>query len=109
MGVVELSLLKKHVRADDFTSDDALLQSYLDAAEEQVVRYTHRTVAELLELGGGKFPAMLVQAVLLLAGGYYANAESVSTVQMFEVPWGVSALLKPYRKLSGDESGPSEV
>ena len=85
---VNLELLKKHVRADDFRDDDEYLQHLLEAAEE------------LQELGGGEWPKPLQQAVLLAAGHWYNQREAVSGVQMAEVPYTLTALVKPYRKLA---------
>lgn len=98
MSHTSLLLLKKHVRADDFTSDDIYLQHLLDAAEESVVGMTNRTPDELLE--DGEFPLRLQQAVLLLAGHWYNQREAVSGVQMHSVPFALDALVKPFRKLS---------
>lgn len=98
MSIVSLELFKKHVRADDINSDDEQLAQYLEAAEETVVKATRRTVEELTEMGGGKFPPMLVQAVLLIAAASYANPENASAVQQQEVPYGATALIKPFRK-----------
>lgn len=100
MSLVDLELFKQHVRADDFDTDDAKLRQYLDAAEQQVVMATNRTVDELTAMGGGTFPPMLVQAVLLLAAASYAQPEATAAAQYHEVPWGVSALIKPFRKLA---------
>lgn len=102
MATVDLELLKKHVHADDFTDDDAYLQHLLGAAEQYVCTATNRTKDELLEAGGGDFPAMLQQAVLLIAGHWYNQREAVSGVQMAEVPYTMQALIKPYRKLASD-------
>lgn len=55
MAIVDLELFKKHVRADDFTDDDAYMLHLLDAAEQAVVTATNRTAAELTA-GGGGFP-----------------------------------------------------
>lgn len=100
MATIDLTLLKKHVRADDFSDDDEYLQHLLTSAEEYVCKATHRGLDELTELGGGQLPAMLRQAVLLLAGHWYNQREAVSGVQMAEVPYTVAALVKPYRLLS---------
>jgi len=112
MATVSLTLFKKHVRADEFADDDTLLQHYLDTAQAAVVRYTHRTTAELNEMGGNSFPIELVQAIYLLAAHWYNMRESVSNVQMHEVPDSLQALIKPFRKLvadtEDDESGESE-
>lgn len=102
MATVDIALLKMHVRADDFSDDDAYLQHLLDAAEQYVCEATNRTGEELAELGGGKLPVTLQQAVLLIAGHWYNQREAVSGVQMAEVPYTLQALIKPYRKLVND-------
>lgn len=99
MATTKLELLKKHVRADDFSDDDDYLLHLLSAAEEYVCTVTNRTSAELLEMGGDALPATLQQAVLLIAGHWYNQREAVSGVQMAEVPYTLQALVKPYRKL----------
>lgn len=99
MATVDLKLVKQHVRADDFADDDEYLTALLAAAEEYVQKATNRTETELLELGGGKLPPMLQQAVLLTVGHWYNQREAVSGVQMAEVPYTMQALIKPYRKL----------
>lgn len=102
MATVDIALLKMHVRADDFSDDDAYLQHLLDAAEQYVCEATNRTSEELVKLGGGKLPVTLQQAVLLIAGHWYNQREAVSGVQMAEVPYTLQALIKPYRKLVND-------
>lgn len=102
MATVDIALLKMHVRADDFSDDDAYLQHLLDAAEQYVCKATNRTGEELAKLGGGKLPVTLQQAVLLIAGHWYNQREAVSGVQMAEVPYTLQALIKPYRKLVND-------
>lgn len=102
MATVDIALLKMHVRADDFSDDDAYLQHLLDAAEQYVCEATNRTSEELAKLGGGKLPVTLQQAVLLIAGHWYNQREAVSGVQMAEVPYTLQALIKPYRKLVND-------
>lgn len=102
MATVDIALLKMHVRADDFSDDDAYLQHLLDAAEQYVCEATNRTDEELAKLGGGKLPVTLQQAVLLIAGHWYNQREAVSGVQMAEVPYTLQALIKPYRKLVND-------
>lgn len=100
--MISLTLLKKHVRADDFDDDDDLLQHYLDAATTVVITATNRTVEELTAIGGGEVPTPLVQAVMMLAGHWYNQRESVSASQMYEVPDALASLVKPYRKLVDD-------
>lgn len=108
MATVKLELLKRHVRADDFSDDDQYLAHLLDAAEQYVSTATNRSSKELLELGDGEnLPATLQQAVLLIAGHWYNQREAVSGVQMAEVPYTLQALIKPYRKLAEDTTDDS--
>ena len=102
MAVVSLALFKKHVRADDFADDDVYLEHLLETAEESVIMATNRTVEDLYDNYAGEFPAPLKHAVMMLAGHWYNQRESVSTVQMHEVPDSLQALIKPYRKLVSD-------
>jgi len=103
MATVDIALLKQHVRADDFSEDDAYLAHLLEAAEQYVTGATNRTSDELLALNDGKnLPVPLQHAVLLIAGHWYNQREAVSGVQMAEVPYTLQALIKPYRKLVDD-------
>lgn len=98
MAIVDIALLKKHVRADDFSDDDEYLEHLLEAAEDYVLRATNvSSPADLLV--GGALPAPLKHAVLTLAGHWYNQREAVSSVQMMEAPYTLQALLKPYRRL----------
>lgn len=110
MSVVSLALFKKHVRADDFADDDEYMQHLLDTAEMTVVTATNRSADELMTLGGGDtFPLPLQQASMMLAAHWYNQRESVSTVQMHEVPDSLQALVKPYRRLGSDASRENEI
>lgn len=109
MAVVDLALFKKHVRADDFADDDEYLQHLLDTAETAVIRAVNRTETELTEIGGGGFPAPLKHAIMMLGAHWYNQRESVSGVQMHTVPDALQSLIRPYRKLVGDDSGEDEV
>lgn len=103
MAELNLTLLKKHVRADDFDGDDTYLQHLLDTAKEAVIKATNRTEEELQAIAGGNsLPNMLNQAVLMLAAHWYNQRESVATAQMSEVPDSMAALVKPFRKLVED-------
>ena len=99
MPSLSLALFKKQVRADDFDDDDELLQHLLDTAGDAVVRATTRDEDDLLDEAGA-LPLMLQHAAMMLAAHWYNQRESVSAVQMHEVPDGIAALIKPYRKLS---------
>ena len=88
--------------ADDFATDDVLLQQKLDAAEEFTVLYINRSLSELTELGGGSLPAPIVQAILVLAGDMYANREDSSSQSMRPIPNGFRPLVAKYRRLVND-------
>lgn len=102
MALVDITLLKTHVRADDFSDDDQYLQHLLEAAEDYVCQATKRSSAELLEIGNGQLPVMLSHAVLLIAGHWYNQREAVAGVTMSEVPYTLQALIKPYVRLVND-------
>lgn len=96
-----LALFRQHVRADDLAGvDDAVMQQYLDAAEQSVFAFTEREAADLIDTATGKYPAPVVQAVLLLAGLWYSSREAASDRQTAAVPFGVVSLLSRYRKTS---------
>lgn len=99
MALTDLELLKKHVRADDFADDDDYLAHLLEAAERYVCTATNRTPAELTE-NTGTLPITLQHAVLLIAAHWYNQREAVAGTQMQEVPYTLSALIKPFRKLA---------
>ena len=101
MAELNLALLKKHVRADDFTEDDSYLEHLLETAKEAVIKATNRTEEEL-KGEGTELPNMLKQAILMLAAHWYNQRESVANVQMHEVPDSMAALVKPFRKLVED-------
>ena len=109
MAVVSLELFKKHVNADDFTSDDVYLQHLLDTAEAYVIRSTHRTQAELAQMGGGSFSIELKHAIMMIGAHWYNQREPDSIGQMYQVPDSLQALIKPFRKLVADDSGTNEV
>ena len=109
MAVVSLALFKKHVRADDFADDDEYLVHLLVTAEELVIIATNCTEQELIDGNAGEFPAPLKHAIMMLASHWYNQRESVSSVQMHEVPDALQALVKPYRKLVSDASRENEI
>ena len=99
MSAVSLDLLKKHCRADDYDADDAYLTHLRDTAEEQVCLMVNRYRGEVEQMCDDGWPLPLRQAVLMLAAHWFNQRESVSGVQMHEVPSAVEALTKPYRRL----------
>lgn len=112
MSLVSLDLAKLQVRLAG-TSQDTLLQQYLDSAEAYCVAFLGRTVyadvdteATAVVAGTAGLNPMIVNerfraAVLLLVAGWFANREYVITEQSsaIELPMGVTALLFPDRIL----------
>ena len=109
MSEVSLELFKKHVRADDFADDDEYLAHLLATAEEAVIAETNRTADELRDPESGRLPSRLIQAVMMLAAHWYNQRETVSTVQMHEVPASLQALVKPFVRLVADKEGDKDT
>lgn len=90
MSVTPVASLKAHLNLEH-DLDDALLSSYLDAAEA----YASDFVGQFLDV---EKPAV-TQAVLMLAGFWYENREAAqSGGNAYVVPFGVHDLLQAYRK-----------
>ena len=94
---VSLEDLKKQCNVD-FEEDDALLSKYGAAAERFIENRLNRTLDEVMEEYGG-FPEDLGVAVLMLAAHWYRVREAVSSAAQSRVPFGVDALITPYKKI----------
>jgi len=92
-----LELFKKHVRAEEISDDDDYMMHLLEASEANIFNKINRKKADVVV--NGELPKPIVQAILMLAGSWYMQRESISDKQMYEVPDSVSALLKPYTAL----------
>lgn len=101
MTLVELTQVKEHVRADEFSDDDNYLTGLAEAAEAAIFRSANRTAEEVEAMADGD-KAMLKQAVLMLIGHWYDTREATSTAQMAAVPYTIDFLVKPLRKLVAD-------
>lgn len=89
---VTLAQLKRQCNVD-YDDDNETLLAMGAAAEDMVIRMTNRPVAELLEAGDGRLPASLAQAVLILAGGFYAQREPDAALA--DVEW----LIRPWQRI----------
>lgn len=79
MAYTTLERAKAHLNiAPEFTDDDALIQSYIDAAEMLVELDVRMSQAQIEERYGGDVPAPLRQAVLLQVGSFYASREDIA-------------------------------
>ncbi len=99
MKWLSIDFIKKHSRID-FDCEDSLLELYGDSAEETILDITGRTYEELVEIGGGKIPAKLYQAALLLVDNSYNQRSAISNQQLYNVPNGFDFLVKNFMKLT---------
>lgn len=108
MSVISIDIAMQHTRADD--ADQALVQAYLDAAEDSARQYMGRKfypdadtlAAAVLDGASGDDPVVInpsiTAACLLIAGHLYANREDVvAGVSVAQLPMGSQSLLLPYR------------
>lgn len=79
------SLTQWIVRNEDYT-----YPSPLDAVNVVIVRFV---------AGYSTVPVALKQAILLLAGHWFAHREAVSPTPMTDVPLAVEALVAPYKRM----------
>lgn len=92
MSIVDLETAKLHLRYDD-TTEDIMIQGYLDAAESAVTSY-------ITDEFQGEYPKAIHQAILILVGYFdqFRNAESEAPTDGNYLPVPVRMLLYPYRK-----------
>jgi uncharacterized phage protein (predicted DNA packaging) len=94
MSYAELADFKTHARID-FDDDDALLQSYLDAATE----YVRGFLADDPEADSppSEIPDDVKQATMLIASAWYETRESTAPDTLREIPFGARDLLNQVR------------
>ena len=108
MNQLTLKLIKEHLNLDnDFTLDDAYLSILGDVVEKVVERHIDDSFAYLANANGGKLPAPLIQAMLLLLGTYYANREHIAFNANYEVGNSYTFLIDLYRNYSASHSDSS--
>lgn len=86
--IVSLTEAKNHLRILD-TSEDALIQLYIDAASDFICNY--------LDTPNPPNAAAIKAAALLLVAGMFENRESEGEQQLKENP-ALVRLLYPYRE-----------
>jgi len=105
MPMLELDIIKLHVRLEpDFSEDDQLLETYSNAARRVIEGRTGRTLYETHDAipAEGDEHALVIDddittAMLLLIGHWYETREAVviGTITS-EVPMAVGALVDHY-------------
>ena len=98
MKWLSIEFIKKHSRID-FDCEDDLLELYGDSAEETIMDITRRSYEELKQMGGGKIPAKLYEAGLMLVENSYNNRQPSSMQQLYSVPYGFDMKIKNFIKL----------
>lgn len=92
-------MIKKNSRIDG-DSEDSIIDIYGESAEQQVLNDTMRTHEELVEMGGGKVPAPIVHASLMLADFAYRQKSPADSLNWSVVPYTYERLIKPYMRLA---------
>lgn len=94
---LDLITIKKALNIDlDYNGDDELLLIYLESALLTIANKMDRKYEELID-DDGNIPTPLMQAALMLIGGWYNVRESFTFAQTKETPMGVQYLLDCYR------------
>ena len=100
MSSVTLSLAKLHMNLDG-TTDDELVQLYIDAAEVWLGNYIGKPIADF-----DPVPADIKLAVLKLVAFYFEQREAVSFgVSMQIAPYGVTVIADSYRESWFSDAG----
>jgi len=88
--------LKKHLNID-FSDDDEYLISLIEVAQASIEMYVSTSLSDY-EISSGKLNPMLVHAIKILAGTFYANREAVAFAEPRPIPYTLDYLVKPFRK-----------
>lgn len=97
MTIVTLEEIKANARIEGM-EDDLLLESLGEAAEQTVLNMLERTQADI-EAEFGMVPAPVRHAVLMLANHLYEHRGIVNPTALYNVPYTIDAMLKPYIRL----------
>ena len=102
--IITLEEAKKHLNIDpEFTDDDAYITSLIQTAEAMVLQHLdYRDYRELMAyLEVVEVPMPVIHACKLLIGNLYMNRESVSPVNMTNIPQSFEYLLATYKNRVG--------
>lgn len=89
MNAVTLAEVKGHLRILD-NAEDTYITGLATAAEDHLTSIGVATAAPV--------PAAVKHAILLLTGHFYNNREATAERGTIVLPFGVSALIEPYRE-----------
>lgn len=110
MKWLTFELIKAQLRLDDEQAglERTLLEFYGESAEATVLQLTRRTVDNLVE-EYGEVPRPLIHASLLLVDLSYQHRTMVSVQSMSMVPYTFDLLVKPYMRLTTDDTGGDDI
>lgn len=99
MTYLTLPIIKRHLNVDaSFTGDDDYITTLGDTCEQIVEQHLEQPLSGLVK--NGSLPAPITHAMLLLLATLYANRESVTYGQAYQVPAAYSNtylyLLEPF-------------
>ncbi|WGE65978.1 head-tail connector protein [Actinobacillus equuli subsp. equuli] len=96
---ISLDEIKAHLRIEH-DLDDSLLDMLAESALEVAQNYIGKTWGENNTEQEVRFTSGIKVGCLMFIGHLYANRETVADVQLYEVPFAISALWNPYREPS---------
>lgn len=105
MKWLTLPLIKMHLRIDG-NDEDEYLEMLGDSAETTVLDYLDRSYDDLMsrygieENGQKRVPTPIIEASLMLCTNSYENRGVASVNNLYTVPYGFDARIKPYMKLT---------
>lgn len=95
--IITLDEIKAHLRIEH-DLDDKLLEIYTDAALEAAANHIGKVWGNETTEKAVTFTDGIKVGCLMFIGHLYANRESVSDIQLYEVPMAIKALWNPYRE-----------
>lgn len=100
LRIVTIDEIKRNARIDGDAEND-LLYALGEAAEQTVLNLIERT-QEDLENEFGEVPAPVRQAILMYTNHLYEHRGIVNPTALYNVPYSIDAMLKPYIRYSYD-------
>lgn len=94
--ILTLEDIKRHLNVD-FDEDDALITSMIEAAEASIEQSIGVPLADIV---ADKFPDDLKHAIRILTATFYEYREGFTNGKIQQVPFTLSHLISPYRRLT---------
>lgn len=91
---VTVEELKQHLNVD-YDGEEEYLITLLETAVVSVETYIRQPLDVFVK--GGKLNPMLLHAIKILAGNFYANREPVAFAQPKPIPYTLEFLLQPFK------------